>query len=117
MKRFGDRLREARKAAGMTQERLGFELGVSKSSVSAWENGHETPAFKLLETLRKTLRRSLDELICDAPAVRDVPLTMSADIADPTAVACNPDERALLARYRGLPARKRGALLELIRKD
>ena len=64
MKHFGDRLREARVAAGMTQEELGFELGITKSSVSAWENGRETPSFRLLPELRRQLRRSLDELIC-----------------------------------------------------
>jgi len=116
MKRFGDRLREARIAAGMTQEQLGFELGVTKSSVSAWENGRETPGFKLLETLRQTLGRSLDELICDTPAT-DASGSKDAAGHDPSTFARNPDERALLARYRRLSARKRGALLELIRLE
>ena len=48
MKSFGDRLRAARIAAGMTQEQLGFALGVTKSSVSAWENDREAPGFRLL---------------------------------------------------------------------
>ncbi len=43
MKGFGDRLREARTAAGMTQEQLGFALGVTKASISAWENGCNDP--------------------------------------------------------------------------
>lgn len=114
MKRFGDRLREARVAAGMTQEQLGFELGVTKSSVSAWENGRETPGFKLLDTLRQTLGRSLDELICGiSTAVAEAEESAGVDAA---AIARNPDERELLARFRRLSASKRGAVLELIRR-
>jgi transcriptional regulator with XRE-family HTH domain len=99
----------------MTQEQLGFELGVTKSSVSAWETGRETPGFRLLDALRQALGRSLDELICDTPTT--VETNASEGSANAAAVARNPDERALLARYRRLPASKRGALLELIRRD
>lgn len=117
MKRFGDRLREARIAAGMTQEQLGFELGVTKSSVSAWENGRETPGFRLLDTLRQAVGRSLDELICGAPAIGNIDGSKDAPGVDPAAIARNPDERALLVHYRRLPASKRGAWLELIRRE
>lgn len=113
MKRFADRLREARVAAGMTQEQLGFALGVTKSSVSAWENGRETPSFRVLPELRAVLRRSLDELICGTPVlgVRDE----SAVYGDPAHTARNRDEQALLLRYRALPAKRRTALLEILR--
>ncbi|WP_442683764.1 helix-turn-helix domain-containing protein [Stenotrophomonas sp. JC08] len=73
MKQFADRLREARVAAGMTQEQLGFALGITKSSVSAWENGRETPSFRMLPELRRQLSRTLDELICDIPPDSDAP--------------------------------------------
>ena len=63
MKSFGDRLREARAASGLTQEQLGFAIGVTKASVSAWENGRETPSFRVLADLRDALNRSLDERV------------------------------------------------------
>lgn len=118
MKRFADRLREARVAAGLTQEQLGFALGITKSSVSAWENGRETPSFRLLPELRRLLGRSLDELICglapaDARQIGDDVLTYGAGEASP--IARNEKERALLLRYRTLPAKRRAALLDLIR--
>jgi transcriptional regulator with XRE-family HTH domain len=129
MKRFADRLREARVAAGMTQEQLGFALGVTKSSVSAWENGRETPSFRMLPELRRQLKRSLDELICGMSPMDSQPMGMpgvfydaadvdfeSADqIDDASPVARNEKERALLLRYRTLPAKRRAALLDLIR--
>lgn len=118
MKRFADRLREARVAAGLTQEQLGFALGVTKSSISAWENGRETPSFRTLPQMRTVLKRSLDELICGASAssratgVRDVVGEYVVDDTVPT--ARDSKERALLLRYRALPAKRRAALLDLL---
>ena len=117
MKQFADRLREARVAAGMTQEQLGFALGITKSSVSAWENGRETPSFRMLPELRRQLSRSLDELICDAPSGD----TATAENRSPTVaddgspMARDEKERALLLRYRSLTAKRKAALLDLLK--
>ena len=112
MKSFGDRLRAARIAAGMTQEQLGFALGVTKSSVSARENDRETPGFRLLPALRTALGCSLDELIVGPVAshagrdtVREAPELYIGNV----------DEKTLLVRYRALPPRRRQAVLELIK--
>jgi transcriptional regulator with XRE-family HTH domain len=119
MKRFADRLREARVAAGMTQEQLGFALGITKSSVSAWENGRETPSFRMLPELRRELGRSLDELICGAQpgasTVKEGKSPYAAREASP--VARDEKERALLLRYRSLPAKRRAALLDLLKPE
>jgi transcriptional regulator with XRE-family HTH domain len=112
MKNFGDRLREARIAAGLTQEQLGFALGVTKSSVSAWENGRETPGFKLLPELGQTLHRSLDELISGID-----PPTARPDGAAQELRASNTSEQTLLIRYRRLPPKRREAVLELLKPD
>lgn len=110
MKNFGDRLREARVAAGLTQEQLGFALGVTKSSVSAWENGRETPGFKLLSELRRTLQRSLDELVCGIEPAAPRPDGEAKELR-----VGNEAERTLLIRYRSLPPRRREAVLELLK--
>jgi transcriptional regulator with XRE-family HTH domain len=120
MKRFADRLREARVAAGMTQEQLGFALGITKSSVSAWENGRETPSFRMLPELRRELGRSLDELVCgvqpgEANAIGEGKSAYAAREASP--VARDEKERALLQRYRSLPAKRKAALLDLLRPE
>ena len=112
MKSFGDRLREARIAAGMTQEQLGFAVGVTKSSVSAWENGRETPNFRVLPDLREALKRSLDALICGEGSTA----VAKADEKDAFELrASNPNEKMLLVRYRALPPKKRDAFLELLK--
>lgn len=112
MKSFGDRLRESRIAAGLTQEQLGFALGVTKSSVSAWENGRETPSFKVLPELREALGASLDALVCGGlgSAPQKTGESDSVDLR-----ATNASEKSLLVRFRALPPRKRDAVLELIK--
>lgn len=112
MKSFGDRLRAARIAAGMTQEQLGFALGVTKSSVSAWENDRETSGFRLLPALRTALGSSLDELIIGPVAVQG---TRESVRETPELYVGNADEKTLLVRYRALPPKRRQAVLELLK--
>lgn len=40
---LGDRIKEARKAAGMTQRQLADKIQVSNTSISNWENGFSNP--------------------------------------------------------------------------
>ncbi|AIF46341.1 helix-turn-helix domain-containing protein [Dyella japonica] len=61
---FSDRLKKARKAASLTQEELGFALGLSKQAVSDWENGRQFPNAHVLPQLRKELGVTLDYLYC-----------------------------------------------------
>lgn len=57
-KTYGDMIREARDALGLTQQELAddTELGVSTGTLSRWENGHLKPsidqAVLLIEKLR-----------------------------------------------------------------
>lgn len=45
---IGERIREARKAKGLTLEELGEQLGVSHAAVSRWENDERTPRLEHL---------------------------------------------------------------------
>lgn len=40
---FGDRLKEAREAAGLTRPQLAEKLGITKSAISNYENGVSSP--------------------------------------------------------------------------
>ena len=107
MSTFGERLRKARLAADLTQEVLGFELGVSKASVSAWENNREMPSFRLLPSMRDVLGVSLDVLIYgDSPSQQEPTAKESQ--------ANNAQELLLLKSFRrSSPARKK-ALLQIL---
>ena len=113
MKGFPDRLRKARITAGLTQEQLGFALEVTKSSVSAWENGRETPSFRFLPRLSNLLDCSLDELLGAGASPG------TGGISEPAARFQTHDasELALLHCFRQMPVRRRKALLQLLKPD
>jgi len=56
---FAKRLKEARKAAGLSQERLGVLAGIDEASASArmnqYERGKHEPDFSMVERIAKVL--------------------------------------------------------------
>ena len=72
---FGDELRAARNASGMSQAVLAEAVGVSSFKVvSQWENGHSTPNYENLERLESVLGVRLNVEAGDEPVTpRDVP--------------------------------------------
>ena len=65
-KAIGERIKEARKVKGLSQEDLGDLLGVSFQAVSSWETGKFIPDSDHLAALAKALDLSLDALFVDA---------------------------------------------------
>ena len=64
-KQIGERIREARKRKGLSQEQLGEKLGLSFQAVSTWETGKFIPDSEHLPTLAKVLDLSLDGLFAE----------------------------------------------------
>lgn len=64
-KKTGERIRNARKAKGLSQEQLGEKLGVSFQAVSTWEQGKFIPDSGHLPRLAKVLGISLDSLFAE----------------------------------------------------
>ena len=56
----GKSLRDARKAAGLTQGELGALVGVTGSAVGQWETGATQPQWKQAQRLRAVLRPEPD---------------------------------------------------------
>lgn len=52
---LGRRIRDARKAKGMTQEQLASALYVSRQTVSSWENDRSQPDYETMMRLMKLL--------------------------------------------------------------
>lgn len=59
---IGNKIKQLRFKAGMTQEQLAGELGISAQSVSKWETGVTMPDITLLPILAGELGVSIDEL-------------------------------------------------------
>ncbi|MCI6739987.1 MAG: XRE family transcriptional regulator [Bacteroidales bacterium] len=65
---FKDRLKELRKAAGLSQAQLSARVGVSQQAVGKWENGKSSPDPDTLTALAKLLGVSTDDLLGKASA-------------------------------------------------
>lgn len=108
------RIRIARRGAGLSQAQLALELGVQRSAVSHWEAQRGKPSvnhlrqlallsgvqFEWLATGRGAMMPSGDELL-------DSVATVDALLVD------DPQERRLLAAFRDAPVHSRVPLLEL----
>ena len=60
MESLGQRIRNARKAKGMTQEQLASALYVSRQTVSGWENDRTEPSYEMLANLMELLDISVE---------------------------------------------------------
>lgn len=60
---LGENIKQARKAAGMTQTQLADILGVYAKDISRWENNVLTPNTLTFAKICKALGASADELL------------------------------------------------------
>jgi transcriptional regulator with XRE-family HTH domain len=60
---IGQRIKAARKAAGITQKALANKLGVSNAAISQWENDETAPAHKNVHAVAKVLNVPLSSLL------------------------------------------------------
>lgn len=63
MIRIGRFLAELRREKGMTQEKLGEQLGVTNKTVSRWENGNYLPPVEMLMLLSELHGVTINELL------------------------------------------------------
>ena len=62
---FGEKLKNARKEAGLSQEQLAEKLSVSRSAVAKWESGKGMPDVNNLKVIAQLLDVSVDYLLDD----------------------------------------------------
>src|SRR5262245_26962628 len=68
-KHFGQRLREARVAAGLSQSELEDISGIPQARLSRYENGHVEPSIQTLARLSRALNVSEASLLGDQRAI------------------------------------------------
>ncbi len=68
---FGQRLRETRVRAGMSQSDLEEVSGIPKARLSRYENGHVAPSIQTLERLARALKVSEASLLGDQRALME----------------------------------------------
>ena len=110
-----ERIRRARRRAGLSQTELAALVDVRRGAVSNWESANETlPSMQNLLSIAKACRVSLEWLGTgrggispDPDALADVPAA-DAELVDVE------EERVLLAGFRNLPRRSQQLVLDLV---
>ncbi|HEU0008389.1 MAG TPA: helix-turn-helix transcriptional regulator [Verrucomicrobiae bacterium] len=64
---LGERIRQARKAKGMSQEDLALESNTDPSYIGGVERGQRNPSFKKLCAISRTIDCNLGELCRSLP--------------------------------------------------
>ena len=72
MVEFGEQLRRAREAKGMTQQSLAEQLYVTRQSVSRWECGDRYPDLLTTKKISQILEVSLDDLLSGKEMIKVV---------------------------------------------
>ncbi len=84
---FGEKLKNARKSAGLTQEQLAEKLGVSRQAITKWEADKGLPDIENLKLISKALDVSIDYLLDDNNAldltILREPITLNSYIYKP----------------------------------
>jgi transcriptional regulator with XRE-family HTH domain len=98
---IGDRIRRARKAAGLSQRELASAIGVTHGTVGQWESHGKRPTRDNLQKVAKATLTSFDELARGIPNMEGILVQ---------------DDRALrmLRRFFLMSTRQQDNLLELL---
>ena len=84
---FKDRLKTARKNAGLSQATLAEKLFVSQQAVAKWETDRATPNPEMLAKISNILNVSVDYLLCnDSPNNNDIPEDKNVVVLDDEAL-------------------------------
>lgn len=62
---FGEKLKQARKGAGYSQEELANKMGVSRSAITKWETDKGMPDINNIKAIAQLLNVSIDYLLDD----------------------------------------------------
>lgn len=94
-KDIGERIRQARKAADMSQEKLAEALNISLSHMSDIENGKTNLGLEIFMNITEALQVSADWLLrTDVPIVNDIYQNEMGDLLSD----CTPGELQVLIR-------------------
>lgn len=74
---FGEKIKEARIEAGLTQEELAVMLSVSRAAIAKWESNRGMPDVTNLKAIANILNMSVDYLLNDGNAL-DLSVTKKA---------------------------------------
>ncbi len=79
---LGEKIKEARKQCGLTQEQLAEKMLLSRSAIAKWESNKGLPDVENLKTLAKLLNVSVDYLLGNGDTVTDYVIREAYNLSD-----------------------------------
>lgn len=79
---LGDKLKEARKSLGLSQEQLAQKLCVSRQAITKWETGKGTPDVENLRAISALLNISIDYLLDDGKDMNKITIKENINLDD-----------------------------------
>ncbi len=69
--KVGERIKRARRSAGLTQQELAFELSVTDKAISTYETGRAEPSFKTMRKISEITQRPVTYFMADLEPPED----------------------------------------------
>ena len=79
---LGEKIKEARKQCGLSQEQLAEKMAVSRSAVAKWEANNGLPDVENLKALAQLLNVSVDYLLDDGEMIDEVVMREPYNLSD-----------------------------------
>ena len=103
---FGEKLKEARKEAGLSQEQFAEKMSVSRSAVAKWESDKGMPDVNNLKVMAQLLDVSVDYLLDEDEKLsfNETREPVDLDALEVTRPCRDKKDAACLAKYRSADA-------------
>ncbi len=103
---FGEKLKEARKEAGLSQEQFAVKMNVSRSAVAKWESDKGMPDVSNLKVMSQLLNVSLDFLLDEDEklSLNEIREPIDLDSYEKHGKCRNRKDAACFARYENAKA-------------
>ena len=79
---LGEKIKEARKQCGLSQEQLAEKMAISRSAVAKWEANNGLPDVDNLKALAQLLNVSIDYLLDDGEVIDEVVMREPYNLSD-----------------------------------
>ena len=110
---YGEVIRSARRAAGLSQEGLAARVGVSRNAVAGWETGHSRPDLDAVPSLCQALRLSPDRFFGRSETASSVRERKALDLFSSLEPG---DQQVVLWQMEALYERRREQLLRDVQR-
>ena len=103
---FGEKLKEARKEAGLSQEQFAEKLSVSRSAIAKWESDKGLPDVNNLKAMAQLLDVSVDYLLAEDEKLsfNETKEAIDLDSFEVTGKCRDKKDAACCSRYRNADA-------------